>query len=326
MAAAAALPFAKGRAGEKAFQYDTLRWVSETEDPSVTLETKEIVAKIIDNTGLHVADRPGNPKFGEPEPGFSHYLGYHAIRALWRKDERRNIVAPFASWLNLQSLQVEGLELDPVDSRSRYGVGRGWPMHMEREGQGVSLKTPIMPVSGVAYTFKVKPAGADGLDFEMSFTLHKKNKKKAAFYAEWACYMSTYDEVQLYSPSGNAASPAWEGFGEKEPFIVGEAVNYVHSQRQFRPAKPPAFPAVYGRIGPRVLALMASRPEVNFFVMSAGGHRAYYPVQNPAWDLEFKLPDYEPDKPFGFRGRLIYKNSASAEEILARYKKWAAAK
>lgn len=136
--------------------------------------------------------------------------------------------------------------------------------------------------------------------------------------------MSTFDEVSLYLPAGSVENPTWRALGEEPPFVVGEAVNYIHSQHYFHADWHPAFPLAYGRIGPRVLAMMLSRPEAYFFVVNAGGHRRYFPVQNPAWDLELKLPDYEPGKPFGLRGRLFYKIWAGPEEIVQRYKQWVA--
>jgi hypothetical protein len=135
--------------------------------------------------------------------------------------------------------------------------------------------------------------------------------------------MSTYDEVQLHAPLGTMDNPRWQAFGDVEPFLLGDPVNYVHSQRLFRCPEPVAFPAAYGRIGSRVLAIMLSRPEARFFVVNAGGHVSYLPVQNPARDFELRLPDYEPGRPFGLRGRLIYKPWEGAEEIVARYKEWA---
>jgi hypothetical protein len=304
-------------AGAEEFQYESLRWVDESADPSVTLETGELVAKIIDNTGL----RPG-PQSSWMEQGYSHHLGYHGIRALWNKQERRNVVAPFFSWLNLQNLSIAGLKLDPVDSRSRFGVGRGWPVTMRKHEAGVLLEIPGMPLSGVTYTLSLAPAGPDALDFEVTFVCRKKQQSPAPFFASWPCYMSVYDDVQLHSPSGDPASPVWEPFGEPETFIVGEPVGYVHSQRTFSPEQRPAFPAVYGRIGSRVLAIMVDSPEVSFFLVNAGGHRAYMPVQNPAWDFSLNLPDYEQDKPFGFRGRIVYAPWRGSDDITARYQKW----
>lgn len=299
-------------------QYDSLRVVDEQDDPSITLETEHLVAKIIDNTALRA--RPHRHLRGMPE--FSHYFGYHGIRALWRKDEQRNIVAPFFSWLNLQSLQLEGLELDPVDSRAVSGIGRGWPLRMTREGNVVSLRIPRMPRSGVEYQLQLKPGGADALDFEMTFTLHRKTKDKARFRASWPCYMSTFDEVQLYSPEGEPDRPTWRAFGEEEAIVIGEAVNVNKGQRSFLPAAPAAFPAAYGRIGSRVFVLMVDRPEVEFFVVNTGGHLSFCPVQNPAWDFSLTMADYEPGKPFGFRGRMLYKAWTGADEIVDRYRQW----
>jgi hypothetical protein len=306
-----------GTPDDRQYQYEGLRWVEESNDPSVSLETGELAIRIIDNTGL----RP-RPDSSWMEQGYSHYLGYHGIRALWNKEERRNIVAPFFSWLNLQNLQIEGLTLDPVDPRARFGIGRGWPVQMNKESDGVLLRIPRMPLSGVEYALRLSTSGPDSLDFAVSFVLHEKKQDPASFFASWPCYMSTYEEVQLYSPSGSPEAPAWESFGEPESFVVGETVGYVHSQRTFSPPRPALFPAVYGRIGSRVLAIMASRPEVKFFLVNAGGHRSYLPVQNPAWDLSFSLPDYPAGQAFGFTGRIIYKPWGGADEITARYRQW----
>lgn len=300
----------------KGVQYDTIRWVAERDDPSVTLETAQLVVRVIDNTGLRPA-----PRKHPMEHAFTHHLGYHGIRALWRKDERRNIVMPFVSWLNLQNLSVDGLKLDPVDDRALFGVGRGWPVTMRREGELVQLTIPKMPLSGIEYTLRIGPLVEDTVDFEVRFTLHKKTRGRAAFRASWPCYMSTYDEVELYVPVGSPQRPEWRRIGEKEAFVTGDPVNHVYSQRTFE-APPAALPLVYGCIGPRVLAIMASRPEVTFFLVNAGGHLSFLPVQNPAWDLSLRLPDYEPGRPFGFRGRIVYKTWAGPDDILARYRQF----
>jgi len=297
-------------------RYDSIRWVEERDDPSVTLDTGELVVRVIDNTGLR--STPGKHPM---EHAFTHHLGYHGIRALWRKDERRNIVMPFVSWLNLQNLSVEGLQLDPVDDRALFGVGRGWPVKMARQGESVQLTIPQMPLSGVEYALRIGPLHGDSLDFDVRFTLHKKKCSRAAFRASWPCYMSTYDEVELYIPTTNPERPDWQRIGEKEPVVIGDPVNYSYSQRTFE-APPAAIPLAYGRIGSRVLAIMVSRPEVAFFLVNAGGHLSFLPVQNPAWDLSFQLPDYEPDRPFGFRGRIVYKAWEGPEDVLARYRQF----
>jgi hypothetical protein len=318
-AALAAQPKAERSDAAVGFQYESLRWIDERDDPSLTLETEHLVAKVIDNSGLkvHPSQRPV-----DVEPDYSHSLGYHGIRSRWSKAEKRNIVAPFVSWLNLQGLQVEGLKLDPIDSRARYGVARGWPIEMQPDGRGVVLKIRQMPVSGIEYSLRLQPAEPDTIDFEVSFTLHRKTRDRAKFTASWPCYMSAYDDVQLFSPVGDAQKPQWHAIGEKPDFVIGETVNYVHTQRGFWAPEPAAFPAVFGCIGARALILMVSRPDVRFYLVNAGGHRSYFPVQNPAWDFQWKLPDYDVGKPFGFKGRLIYQAWTSTDDVVSRYHQW----
>lgn len=69
-------------------QYDEIRYLPEEQDPSMT---------------------------------FSHHLGYHGIRCLYHKQEKRNLVVPLVSWLNLQSVVLAGMENDPVDERAWAG-------------------------------------------------------------------------------------------------------------------------------------------------------------------------------------------------------------
>ena len=195
-------------------------------------------------------------------------------------------------------------------------------MTIQKMGQGARLHIDRLPTSGLEYSINFQPIEEDAIDFEITFTLHKKTREKASFFASWACYMSTYDEVALYSPVNTDNGMEWQAFGEREPFVVGDAVNYEHIQRTFRPAEPPAFPAVYGRIGERVFVLMVDRPDVQFFLVNTGGHAAHLPVQNPAWDFSWKVADYEPGQPIGFRGRLIYTRFKSDDDVTARCRQW----
>ncbi len=122
-------------------RYDQIRYVTEEQDPSLTIETRDLVAKVIDNTGLLAPPREAASyfqaagRFGE----FTHHLGYHGIRTLYDKAERRNLVVPFVSWLNLQRVSLNGIENDPVDERAWAGTARGWPVRMEAVGRGARI-------------------------------------------------------------------------------------------------------------------------------------------------------------------------------------------
>jgi len=308
-------------------QYEGIRYLPEEQDPSVTIETRDLVVKVIDNTGLLVQEKPGIQSFfGRYHlHSFSplvHHLGYHGIRTFYHKEERRNLVVMLASWLNLQGASLAGIEFDPLDERAWAGVGRGWPVRLERRDKGAALVLDPMPKMQMGYAVEFQPAEPDGIDFALRFTFGRKPEGgPARFQASWPCYMNAWDDVRLFYPRGTPEAFAWIGLGEKPNIVLGETVHYTHEQQRFS-ATEQAFPLAYGRLGNYALSLMMSDPRVRFFVINGGGHQSLSPVQNPAWDFEWSLEDYPLGEPVGFQGRLIYARWEGEETILARYRQW----
>jgi hypothetical protein len=306
-------------------QYDQLRYVPETEDPSLTLETRELVAKVIDNTGLLAPPVASKSYFNVNHriTPFVHHLGYHGIRAVYNKDEKRNVVVPFVSWLNLQGVSLAGLENDPVDERAWAGVARGWPIRMESAGKGAVLTLDPLPSTQMRYRLEIQPAEPDGIDFSMRFEFGRRpGSGPARFRGSWPCYMNAYDDVRLFYPCGPSPDQwAWRAIGEKPDIVIGETVRYEHKQQVFR-AENQALPLAFGRIGERALILMFSDPRVRVFTVNAGGHLFCLPVQNPAWDFEWTLEDYPQGSPVGFDGRLVYTRFLGEDAVLGRYEEW----
>ena len=308
-------------------RYDQLRYVPESEDPSITIETSELVAKIIDNTGLLLPRNEerksffGSYGFHEFIP-FTHHLGYHGIRTLYNKRERRNIVLPFASWLNLQTVQLEGIEKDPLDERAWAGDARGWPIRLERTAAGARLVLDPMPQAQMRYTIEFTPIEPDAIDFSVRFVFHRRPASgisRARF--TWPCYMNAYDDVAFHYPRGTRESFAWASIGERPNVVLGDPVSYVHEQNAFF-AEQQAMPLGLGRIGQRALIIMFNDLRVRFFVVNAGGHFSFSPVQNPAWDFEWIIDGYPLDEPVGFDGRLVYTKLESPQQALGRYRQW----
>lgn len=310
-------------------KYPQLAYVDESEDPSLTLETSELIVKVIDNTGLSLRRNEGIESclgsygFHEFVP-FSHHLGYHGIRSLYDKEERRNIVSAFLSWLNLQTVVLEGIENDPVDERSWAGVGRGWPMRMEQRDKGALLTIDPMPCTQFQYTLELQPVEPNAIDFSIRFVFHRRPESgpcKARF--SWPCYMNGLDDVAFHYPCGKEINQfKWSATGEKPEVILGDPVGYVHAQTAFRPTDQ-ILPVGYGRIGDKALTIMFSDPTVCFFVVNAGGHMSYSSVQNPAWDFEYAIENYPLNQPIGFDGRLIYSNFEGEDQVLEHYLDWA---
>jgi len=187
-------------------QYPELRYVPESEDPSITLETSELVAKVIDNTGLLAPPPPPGTSsymWAGALTRFTHHLGYHGIRTLYSKNERRNLVVPFVSWLNLQVAELEGIERDAVDERACHGVGRGWPMRMEATERGAVLRLDPLPNMRIRYSIEFQPAELDAIDFAVRFEFGRAAESgRRRFRASWPCYVNAYDDVRFHYSKG----------------------------------------------------------------------------------------------------------------------------
>lgn len=334
--------------GKERFFYEQMHYLPHELDPSIRIETEELVAEIIDNTGLFSIPMTDGELSRKPiqdwlEEGYyfgadpldmhyrmllpvRHLFGYHGIRLLYNKSEKRNVVVPFYSWLNLQELEIPGLELDALDRRSVAGVGRGWPLQMKRKGDGVLLWLDPLPKMQMKYSIEFQPSEPDGIEFSIRFVLGKKPRSGPALLeASWPCYMNAYDDVRFHYPKG--ASPddwEWAWLGERPDVVLGDTVDYVHRQSGYV-VEDQAFPLGYGRIGEYALVLMLDDPRVQFYVVNNGGHLPDSPVLNPAWDFFWGVVNYPINTPIGFNGKLLYTRFKGADDILARYEEWRAA-
>jgi hypothetical protein len=319
-------------------QYDQIRWLPDGDDPSIIVETDRLVAKVIDNTGLRDPESELYLDVSKVFGSFTHHLGYHGIRTLYDKTERRNIVAPFIGILNWQMATMDGVEADPVDDRARFGIPRGWPLKLSRDGDSAVLEMDPLPSMQVGYRLSIQPASdtpdalapPDALDFSIRFTFHRTDHTEAPrnFYASWACYLAGYDSVEMHypaqclgNPSSGASPFAWKSIGEKPDIVIGETVGYEHDQTAFVP-EDCALPLAYVRIGERAITLMFDDPTVRPFVVNSGGHTFSSSVQNPAFDFSWQCGDYAVGEPVGFDGRLIYAPFEDEDDIMDRYETW----
>ena len=313
-------------------QYEELRYVPESDDPSITIETEALVVKVIDNTGLLAPPVPEESRRLGPAAymsyrhqitPFTHHLGYHGIRTIYNKTEKRNLVVPFVSWLNLQRAVLAGIGPDPVDERAWAGMARGWPMRIEKKGGGAVLQLDPLPSMQMRYSLELQPAEPDGIDFSVRFELGRRpDSGPACLSVSWPCYTNAYDDVRLHYPRRVSHDEwEWASLGDKPDMIVGDPVGYEHAQES-QHQEDQALPLAYGRIGDRALILMFSDPAVYPFVVNSGGHLAFSPVQNPAWDFGWTVDDYPLHTPIGFDGRLIYTRFESPERIPERYQEW----
>ena len=79
-------------------------------------------------------------------------------------------------------------------------------------------------------------------------------------------------------------------------------------------------PLYYGLLGSHQYILMFDRTEgIRFSHSPSGGG-----PDNPAWDWQFIIPEYEVAQEYGYRARVVYRERCSRDDVLEEYRKWRA--
>lgn len=80
-------------------------------------------------------------------------------------------------------------------------------------------------------------------------------------------------------------------------------------------------PLYYGHFGNHVYILMFDRTEgIRFSHSPSGGGLPSAP--EPAWDWQFIIPKYDVLQEYGYRARVVYRETCSRDEVLKEYKTW----
>jgi hypothetical protein len=80
-------------------------------------------------------------------------------------------------------------------------------------------------------------------------------------------------------------------------------------------------PLYYGIFGTHVYILMFDRTEgVRFAHSPSSGGPPHHP--EPAWDWQYIIPQYEVLQEYGYRARVVYRETCSRDEILREFRSW----
>ncbi len=151
----------------------------------------------------------------------------------------------------------------------------------------------------------------------------------------WCCYMNSPDDLRIHFLS------------------KGEWVRYVPPEHGVKAYIPPSYvpeerletwpdtddpcfwwersgltfdePFYYGRTGDMVMILIFDKPEhIRFFLSPSGGGQSLIPgLTSTAWDFEWIIPkeEYEANREYTFRLRLVYKKYEGDEDVLREVRK-----
>jgi len=153
----------------------------------------------------------------------------------------------------------------------------------------------------------------------------------------YCCYTNSPDDLRIhylsggqwvrYAPPEHGAphSAIAPGYLPEEKLEVWPALDDPPFWWKERYPKPFDEPFYYGRFGDMVMILIFDKPEwIRFFLSPSGGGESLIPGStSTAWDFEWIIPkeEYEPNREYTFRMRLVYKKYEGDDDVLREVRK-----
>jgi hypothetical protein len=264
-----------------------------------------------------------------------HKNRYNGIFSMWSPDQPETPFVPFYAGINLEHY---------FDARPRHADGnilfepRAVPMTLTRPNDNaVELHQAPTPYWGVESWTRFEVKDPYYLDFDFRCVPRKGDLEGGFFGVFWASYMNGPLNKSIYflAPGTSLDKPHWFQFctqhhdhystvlQENEDLDVtyrdGDAVLW----NQISPLKYSA-PFYYGRIRNMVLIyIFKPGPHVRFtHSPSGGGGSKSGDDNNPAWDFQLIVPDYQVDQEYGLTVRAVYKPWVDRADVIEEVKKY----
>ena len=263
-----------------------------------------------------------NTAFGE-----EHRAGYNGIAELRHKSQDSSVFVPFYAGFNLE-------HIFGGDSLAELFEPRKHPMELYRLSDNeVLLYQSPTPFSGLESQTVFKLTGSHYIDVVFRFIIHEPKFFKHGYAGLfWASYIHEPSDKKIYfrgieqgsdSIGWISAYSAQHGFesthlsrNEKDNIYFSSNFNARLASHfsDYRYEKP----FYYGRFHNMVLAYMF-KPErgIRFSQSPTGGGEL-----NPAWDFQFIVDDFEVGQVYSFQARIMYKEFAGENDVLAAFEAW----
>ena len=261
--------------------------------------------------------------------GEFHRAGYNGIAELRHTSQDSTLFVPFYAGFNLE-------HIFGGDSLIELFEPRRHPMSLSKiSDYKVMLQQPETPLSHVESWTEFELTPPHYIDITFRCVIHSDEIFKHGYAGLfWASYIHAPKDIKIYfwgrennetdckwiaaySPQhGVRSSHRWE----KDIFKLFTAPNFNvtlvmdYSEYRFK------YPFYYGYFHNMIFAyFFKSSPKqfIRFAQSPTGGGK-----ENPAWDLQFIIPDFELGKEYSFSARLVYKPFISRDDIKQEYFNW----
>jgi len=286
-----------------------------TKGQPVKLSAGELTALFIDNYAF----------------GDTHRAGYNGIAELKHTDLDSNLFVPDYAGFNLEHIFSRDSLADLFEPRRN-------PLSVKLISKSeVLLHQPETPISHVESWTTFKMVAPHYIDITFRCIIHSTGffqDRLAGLF--WASYINAPPDKKIYFRGRRKDDNNWTWIAAFSPAHGVSSTHLGESDTcDLRPTSrfnvvlakdysPYVFQKSYyfGRFHHMVFAYLFATDEdqlIRFSQSPNGGG-----VINPAWDFQFLIPDFEYNREYGFKCRLIYKRFIDEEDIRQEYINWQA--
>lgn len=281
----------------------------------------------------------GNNKSYKNPTQEQHHAGYNGVFSITSPDQPENPFVTTYAGLNLEHF---------FDARQDYFGNqffepRHSAMYVRRiSPTAVELHQPTTKTFGVESWTRFDIVEPYYLDFSFRFIPHQDVFQGGFMGVFWASYINGPLDKSTYFLDGSSKldKPLWRQLCTQQ-HNRDSTIRSVHSTTPplsfeepnstlFSSISPLRYgePFFYGRFRNMVL-IYTFQPNVNLRFAhspSGGGRNRAGNDTNPAWDFQLIVPNYEVGKEYSLKGRLVYKEWVSRDDVISEVKKFRSAK
>lgn len=259
--------------------------------------------------------------------GEEHRAGYNGIARLTHAQQDQNVFVPTYAGFNLEHV-FGGDRLEEVFEPRRH------PMTLRRLSTAtVVLHQNPTPLSSVESTTRFTVVPPHYIDAEFRCQVRDAKFFRHGYVGLlWASYINAPDDRRMHFRGRGQADdvPLWISASSPEHGVASTHLSLsdpggIFFAPDFNATLASHFsdyrftePLFYGRFRNMVLIYMFERSEGIRFSQSPNGGGE----KNPAWDFQLILRDFQVNKPYSYRARLVYKPFVSPDDVLDELRRW----
>lgn len=269
---------------------------------------------------------------GDNQAAGEHRAGYNGIWKLTHTDQAESPFVPSVAGLNLEHIFDGATDGNPAI----FFEPRHAPMKLDQTADGaVQLHQPPTPTFHLESWSTFRLVEPDYVDFAFRCVPRQHAFRFGYIGLFWASYLNAPEDKSMYFLGGEGPS-SWQQLctpahnrdstvckrGHRKPLRFAEDFrDCLHRNLSPLVYDEPFFGGNFRNMTLLYLFDLDERLRLTHSP-SGGGYNPGQRTSNPAWDFQFIIPEYEPNREYGFRARVVYRPRMSRQAILEEYRSW----